>query len=85
MPSPIYTLSGTKQVTRGKILYSTRNSAQCSVMAQRSGMGRGGREVQERGDKVYIELTHFVVEPKTNTTSQSNYTSIKMYIMLWHT
>ena len=48
-------------------------------------MGRGGREVQERGDKVYIELTHFVVEPKTNTTSKSNYTSIKMYIMLWHT
>ena len=43
------------------------------------------REREERGDTVYTELTHFVVEPKTNTTSQSNYTSIKMHIMLWHT
>ena len=42
---PIYTLPCAKQITSRKVLYSTRSSAQCSVMTYREGMeywGEGG-------------------------------------------
>ena len=47
MRTDIYTLSSIKQITSGKLLYSTGSSAQCFVMNWRE---RSKREAQDRGD-----------------------------------
>ena len=64
LPSPIYTLLCIKQIARGKLLYSTGSSAQCSVMAQRDGMGSEGRRYKREGISVYIWLIHLFVQHK---------------------
>lgn len=38
---------------------------------------RGGKEEAQGGIYGYIEMIHFVVQRKTNTTLQSNYTPAK--------
>ena len=35
----VYTLPGIKQITGGRLVYSTGHSAQCSVMTWRGGIG----------------------------------------------
>ena len=46
----IYTVSCVKQLVSGKLLYNTRNLAQCSVMTQRGGTGQGQGE-EEGGSR----------------------------------
>ena len=60
----IYTLPCVKHTASGKLLHSTRSSAQCSVMTLRGGIGgRGGKHKRE-GISVYIWLIHFAVQQK---------------------
>ena len=55
----IYILPCVKQIARGKLLYSTGSSAQCSVMTQRGGMQeQGGRSKRER----YMHTRQFPVQ-----------------------
>ena len=70
-----------KQIASGKLLYSTGNLAQCSVMTWRGVVGWGvvgwgGWEVKEGGD-VYIQLTHFVVQQKLTQGLKQLYTNRK--------
>ena len=51
----IYTLLCVKQITHGKLLYSIRSSAWCSVRTEKGGTGMGGREAQEKRE-IYIYI-----------------------------
>ena len=51
-------ISSIKQITSGKLLYSTRSSAQCFVMNLRE---RRGRETQGRGDISSVQSSRSVV------------------------
>ena len=63
-----------QQAARGRLLYSTRSSAQCPAMTQRGGME--GWEVQEGVDICTCIVDSLCCTAKSNTTSQSSYTSI---------
>ena len=57
-----------------KLLYGTGDSAQCSGMTSRDGMGRGvGGDVQEGGDICIHLADSGCCTAETNTTLQSNY------------
>ena len=59
-----YTLQHVKQISRGKLLYNTGNSTQCSVTSPRLGWGMGGRFKRER-TYVCLWLIHIVVQQKS--------------------
>ena len=61
----INTLPCVKQIASGNLLYSTGNSAQCSVTTQIRGMGPGvGGRSKREGIYVYIQLIHLIVQRK---------------------
>ena len=59
------TLPCVKQTASGEPLYSTRSSAQCSVMAWCGWWV--GREAEEGGDICIHRLIHFVIQQKLTT------------------
>ena len=59
---------------RGKLLSHTGSPARGSVMTQRGRWGKGGREVQERGDACTHTADSLRCRSETNTTLPSNYT-----------
>ena len=63
----IYTLPWVNQGASGNLLHSTGNSARCSVMTYKGGMGVGGREVQEGGDICIHVADSFPCTAETNT------------------
>ena len=64
LESGVYTLPWVKQIARGKPLYSTGSSAQCSVATQRGGMGWGGVGGKFNMEGIYLWLTHTFVNQK---------------------
>ena len=64
LPSPIYTHPCVKLLAGGKLLYNTGNSAGCSVMTWRSGIGVAGGRLQQEGICVNTERIHIVVQQK---------------------
>ena len=66
LPSPIYSLPRVKQTASRNLLCSTGSSAWCSVMTSRSGMGQGGKEIQEGGDTcIHTVDSYCAAEGKT--------------------
>ena len=63
----IYTQPCVKQIASGKLLSSTGSSARCSVMTQRSVMGRG-REVPEGGHLCIFKADSHCCTAETNAT-----------------
>lgn len=55
----IYTLSCIKLIASGKLPYSTRSSARCSVMTWGVGWRANGREVQE-GGAIWIPVADLI-------------------------
>ena len=54
MKIDIYTLSCVKLIASGKLLYSTRSSAQCSVMTYGVGWGQVGGRSKREGPYGYL-------------------------------
>ena len=67
-----YTLPYVKQIARGKLLYKTESSTQCSVTTE-----KGEREAQQGGNVCILMADSCCCMAETKTILQSNYPPIK--------